>query len=84
MLRWKEEAHHTSQMNILSVGENALPTSLNFNEEKVQMEPKFSRTSNSSGRRDQLIVGICQDRLGFAALTNNSHKNVSALKSMHV
>lgn len=77
-------AHRTSQMNILSVGENTLPTSLNFSEEKVQMEHKFSRTSNSSGRRDQLIVGIRQDRLGFAALTNNPHKNLSALKSVHV
>lgn len=64
--------------------ENSLPTSLNFSEEKVQMEHKFSRTSNSSGRRDQLIVGIHQDRLGFAALTNNPHKNLSALKSVHV
>lgn len=84
LLKWKEEAHRTSQMNILSVGENTLPTSLNFSKEKVQMEHKFSRTSNSSGRRDQLIVGIRQDRLGFAALTNNPHKNLSALKSVHV
>lgn len=68
LLRWKEGIHHTSQMNILSVRENALSASLNFDEDRAWIKHKFSKTPNRSGRREKnKSLGINQERFAFSA-----------------